>query len=325
VNKTALIVGIAGQDGSYLAELLAAKGYRVVGAEKSAAPPGARFENLARLGDAVEVVECNVRDAAGVRAVVESTEPDEIYNFAGTTNVADTWNDPVRAAEETALGPLHLLEAVRLVRPETRFFQASSSEMFGAAATAPQNEETSLRPWHPYGSAKVFAHTMVGNYRARYGLFACSGILFNHESPRRPPLFVTRKIARGAARVKLGLDPKLELGALDARRDWGFAPDFVAGMWAMLQTDTPDDFVLGTGEQRTVRDFCEVAFARVGLDYRDHVAQSGDFVRATDTSNIVADASKAARVLGWRAVTPFRMIVDIMVDAEMEREAAAKP
>lgn len=318
----AVIIGIAGQDGSYLAEFLLTKGYRVIGTT----PPG-EPESLENLGSAAGLVEIAVTDLMNQEnlvGVVDAYKPDEIYNFASQSHLLRSLDDPVATGEISGLGVTRILEAIRLKSPSTRFFQASSSEMFGRQPQeVPQTEETPFTPWNTYAAAKVYAHWVVSSYRRNHGLFACSGILYNHESPRRRPEFVTRKITRGAASIKMGLTRKLRLGNLDARRDWGFAGDFVRGMWLMLQQEAPDDFILATGETHTVRDLCEAAFSCVELDYRDHVVQEPADFRPAEAALLVGDPGKSRRVLGWEPTVSFQELVRLMVDADLEslREA----
>lgn len=320
--KTALITGITGQDGSYLAELLLAKGYRVVGVvRRSSTTP---YERIAHLVDRVELVSADLLDQTSLTDVVQATRPDEIYNLAAQSFVQTSWNQPVLTGEFTALGVTRMLEALRKAAPGARFYQASSSEQFGKVVETPQRESTPFYPRSPYGVAKVYGHWITVNYRESFDLYAVSGILFNHESPRRGLEFVTRKISDGVARIKLGLQRELRLGNLDARRDWGFAGDYVDAMWRMLQQDTPDDYVIGTGETYAVRDFCEAAFNAVGLDYRDHVVQDERFFRPAEVDLLVADPGKAKAQLGWTPQVNFSQLVAMMVEADLARYAAAR-
>ncbi len=320
--KTALITGITGQDGSYLAELLLAKGYRVVGVvRRSSTTP---YERIAHLVDRIELVSADLLDQTSLTDVVQATRPDEIYNLAAQSFVQTSWNQPVLTGEFTALGVTRVLEALRKVAPQARFYQASSSEQFGKVVETPQRESTPFYPRSPYGVAKVYGHWITVNYRESFDLFAVSGILFNHESPRRGLEFVTRKITDGVARIKLGLQRELRLGNLDARRDWGFAGDYVDAMWRMLQQDTPEDFVIGTGETFAVRDFCDAAFAAVGLDYREHVVQDERFFRPAEVDLLVADPTHARERLGWTPQVNFRQLVGMMVEADLARYAAAR-
>jgi GDPmannose 4,6-dehydratase len=320
--KTALITGITGQDGSYLAEHLLAKGYRVVGiVRRSSTTP---YERIAHLVDRVELASADLLDQTSLTDVVAATEPDEIYNLAAQSFVQTSWNQPVLTGEFTALGVTRMLEAMRKAAPKARFYQASSSEQFGKVMETPQRESTPFYPRSPYGVAKVYGHWITVNYRESFDLFAVSGILFNHESPRRGLEFVTRKITDGVARIKLGLQKELRLGNLDARRDWGFAGDYVDAMWRMLQQDAPDDYVIGTGETFSVRQFCEAAFSAVDLDYREHVVQDARFFRPAEVDLLVADPSRAKQELGWTPQVSFAGLVTMMVDADLERYARAK-
>ncbi|HCT56103.1 MAG TPA: GDP-mannose 4,6-dehydratase [Gemmatimonas aurantiaca] len=320
--KTALITGITGQDGSYLAELLLAKGYRVVGVvRRSSTTP---YERIAHLVDRIELASADLLDQTSLTDVVQATRPDEIYNLAAQSFVQTSWNQPVLTGEFTALGVTRMLEALRKAAPEARFYQASSSEQFGKVVETPQRESTPFYPRSPYGVAKVYAHWITVNYRESFNLFAVSGILFNHESPRRGLEFVTRKISDGVARIKLGLQRELRLGNLDARRDWGFAGDYVDAMWRMLQQDAPDDFVIGTGETYSVRDFCDAAFGAVGLDYREFVVQDERFFRPAEVDLLVADPTKAREQLGWTPQVAFPELVRMMVEADLARYASAR-
>jgi len=312
---TALISGITGQDGSYLAELLLGKGYRVVGiVRRSSTTP---YERISHFVDRVELVSADLLDQHSLLEAMADCKPDEVYNLAAQSFVQTSWNQPVLTGEFTALGVTRMLEALRRVAPSARFYQASSSEQFGKVVETPQNESTPFYPRSPYGVAKCYGHWITVNYRESYGLYAVSGILFNHESPRRGLEFVTRKITDGAARIKVGKSRELRLGNLDAKRDWGFAGDYVDAMWRMLQQDSPDDFVIGTGTTHSVRELCEVAFAKVGLDYRDHVVQDPKFFRPAEVDILVADASKAADRLGWHPQLSFRALVELMVESDL--------
>ena len=314
---TALITGITGQDGSYLAELLLAKGYRVVGVvRRSSTTP---YERIAHLVDRVELVSADLLDQTSLTDVVGACRPDEVYNLAAQSFVQTSWSQPVLTGEFTALGVTRMLEAVKKAAPRARFYQASSSEMFGQVVESPQRETTPFYPRSPYGVAKVYGHWITVNYRESFGLYAVSGILFNHESPRRGLEFVTRKVTDGVARIKLGLQRELRLGNLDARRDWGFAGDYVDAMWRMLQQGEPDDYVIGTGHTCSVRDLCEAAFGVAGLDYHDHVVQDERFLRPAEVDLLVADPSKAARRLGWQPTVGFAELVRMMVDADLAR------
>ena len=315
--KTALITGITGQDGSYLAELLLEKGYRVVGMVRRASTEN--FERIAHLRERVDLRQADLLDQLSLIDVLRAVEPDEIYNLAAQSFVPTSWQQPVLTAEFDAVGVTRLLEAVRLVAPGARFYQASSSEMFGQVRETPQRETTPFYPRSPYGVAKAYGHFITVNYRESYGLYACSGILFNHESPRRGREFVTRKVSDGAARVKLGLAQELRLGNLGARRDWGFAGDYVEAMWRMLQQPKADDYVVATGESHTVRELVEIAFGAVGLDWREWVHEDPALLRPAEVERLVGDASKARRVLGWAPRVSFRELVETMVRADLER------
>ncbi|HXF85977.1 MAG TPA: GDP-mannose 4,6-dehydratase [Anaerolineales bacterium] len=314
---TALITGITGQDGSYLAELLLSKGYRVVGVARRSST--VTFERINHLLDDITVVQGDLHDQGSLLSLLEEYQPDEVYNLAAQSFVPTSWNQPALTGDITALGVTRLLEAIRFVNPKIRFYQASSSEMFGKAVEVPQNENTPFYPRSPYGVAKVYGHWITVNYRESFDIFAVSGILFNHESPRRGLEFVTRKISDGVARIKLGLASELRLGNLEARRDWGFAGDYVEAMWRMLQHDKPDNFVIGTGETHSVREFCEIAFAHVGLDYKDFVVQDERFYRPAEVDLLISDPSKARKVLGWEPKVGFKELVTMMVEADLER------
>jgi GDPmannose 4,6-dehydratase len=320
--KTALITGIAGQDGSYLTEFLAAKGYEVHGVRGRAVESGAEAA-AHESGDAARGFvrhTADLAEAASLRAVIELVRPDEIYNLGAQSHVKRSFEIPVHTVDVVALGTLRLLEAIRELGLPCRFYQASSSEMFGRT-NPPQNEDSPFLPRSPYACAKVFAHHAAVNYRESYGLQASCGILFNHESPRRGEAFVSRKITRAVARIKLGMQGKLHLGNLDARRDWGYAGDYVRAMWLMLQQEAAGDYVIGTGEMRSVREFAELAFARAGLDWREHVVSDPDYYRPAEVDALQADCSKARRVLGWEPSVGFEELVRIMVEADMEDAA----
>jgi GDPmannose 4,6-dehydratase len=317
VNKTALLTGVTGQDGSYLAEHLLEQGYRVVGMTRRTSTVS--YDRIAHIIDQIEIVQGDLLDQNSLAYAIREAQPDEVYNLAAQSFVPTSWNQPVLTGEFTALGVTRILDAVREVNPEIRFYQASSSEMFGKVAEVPQQELTRFHPRSPYGVAKVYAHWITVNYRESYDLYAVSGILFNHESPRRGLEFVTRKISDGAARIKLGLASELPLGNLDAKRDWGFAGDHVRAMWLMLQQEKPDDYVIATGETHSVREFCEIAFDRLGLDYRDHVRIDPSLVRPAEVDLLVGDASKARRELGWEATVSFEELVAMMVDADVAK------
>jgi len=315
--RTALITGITGQDGSYLAELLLEKGYRVVGMVRRASTEN--FERVAHVRERIELRQADLLDQLSLIDLLRAVQPDEIYNLAAQSFVPTSWQQPVLTAEFDAVGVTRLLEAVRLVAPGARVYQASSSEMFGQVRETPQRETTPFYPRSPYGVAKAYGHFITVNYRESYGLYACSGILFNHESPRRGREFVTRKVSDGAARVKLGLARELRLGNLEARRDWGFAGDYVDAMWRMLQQPKADDYVVATGESHTVRELVEIAFGAVGLDWREWVHEDPALLRPAEVERLVGDASKARRVLGWAPRVSFRELVETMVRADLER------
>src|SRR5216117_86944 len=316
-RRTALITGITGQDGSYLAELLLTKGYEVVGVVRRTSHDS--YERIGHLLDRVHIVPADLLDQHSLTAVVKEAAPHEVYNLAAQSFVPTSWSQPVLTGEFTALGVTRLLEAIRLAHPTARFYQASTSEMFGKAQQTPQRETTPFYPRSPYGVAKVYGHWITVNYRESYGLYAVSGILFNHESPRRGLEFVTRKVTHGVARIVKGKDTELELGNLDARRDWGFAGDYVDAMWRMLQPRKPTDYVVGTGETHSVRELCELAFSHAGLDWKRHIKVDPRFVRPAEVEALQADPSKATRELGWTPTTSFADLVRMMVDADLER------
>ena len=318
-GKTALVTGITGQDGSYLAEFLLAKGYRVVGVvRRSSTTP---YERIAHLVDRIELLSADLLDQTSLMDAMEKVHPDEIYNLAAQSFVATSWEQPVLTGEFTGLGVTRMLEAMRRVVPKARFYQASSSEMFGMVQENPQKESTPFYPRSPYGVAKVYGHWITVNYRESFDLYAVSGVLFNHESPRRGLEFVTRKVTDAVARIKLGQATELRLGNLDSRRDWGFAGDYVDAMWRMLQSDTPADYVIGTGVTRSVRQLCEEAFGYVDLDWQRYVVTDSRFQRPAEVDLLVADASKAKRDLGWAPVVGFRDLVRMMVDSDLERHS----
>jgi GDPmannose 4,6-dehydratase len=319
----ALITGITGQDGSYLAELLLAKGYEVVGVVRRTSHHS--YERIEHLLDRIEAVAADLLDQHSLTVVLQEHRPDEVYNLAAQSYVPTSWTQPVLTGEFTALGVTRILEAIRLVHPNARFYQASSSEMFGKVTETPQRESTAFYPRSPYGVAKVYGHWITVNYRESYGLYAVSGILFNHESPRRGIEFVTRKVSDGVARIKLGLANELRLGNLEAQRDWGFAGDYVEAMWRMLQQPTPQDYVVGSGETHSVRQLVELAFGHVGLDYREYVVSDPKFHRPAEVDMLLADPSKARRELGWAPNVSFGELVGMMVDADLERLSAASP
>jgi GDPmannose 4,6-dehydratase len=313
----ALITGITGQDGSYLAELLLSKGYEVVGIVRRTSHHS--YERIEHLLDRIEVMAADLLDQHSLTMVLQESRPDEVYNLAAQSYVPTSWTQPVLTGEFTALGVTRILEAIRLVHPTTKFYQASSSEMFGRVTETPQRETTSFYPRSPYGVAKVYGHWITVNYRESYNLYAVSGILFNHESPRRGIEFVTRKVTDGVARIKLGLASELRLGNLDARRDWGFAGDYVEAMWLMLQQPEPRDYVVGTGQTHSVRELVEAAFGHVGLDWKRHVKTDPKFVRPAEVDLLQADPSKARRELGWTPKVSFSELVGMMVDADLVR------
>jgi GDPmannose 4,6-dehydratase len=322
-QKTALITGITGQDGSYLAELLLAKGYRVVGMTRRSSTDV--HERIQHIVDEIEFVSGDLLDQSSITTIVANVRPDEIYNLAAQSFVPTSWTQPVLTGEFTALGVTRVLEAIRAVDPKIRFYQASSSEMFGKVQATPQTETTSFYPRSPYGVAKVYGHWITVNYRESYNIFAASGICFNHESARRGKEFVTRKISDGVVRIKLGLQKELRLGNLDAQRDWGFAGDYVRAMWLMLQRESADDYVIATGRTHAVRDFVRLAFAAVDLDWEQHVVVDPRFYRPAEVDLLVGDASKARRELGWEPEVSFEQLVEQMVRADLDRLRAIAP
>ncbi len=313
---TAIITGVTGQDGSYLAELLLSKGYRVIGMVRRSSV--ITFERIQHIQDQIDIIQGDLHDQSSLMDLIEQYNPDEVYNLAAQSFVPTSWNQPVLTGEVTALGVTRMLEAIRLLSPKTRFYQASSSEMFGKVHEVPQRETTPFYPRSPYGVAKVYGHWITVNYRESYNLFAVSGILFNHESPRRGTEFVTRKITYGAVRIKLGLANDLHLGNLESRRDWGFAGDYVDAMWRMIQNDQPVDFVVGTGETHTVREFCEKVFSYLDLDYREYVVQDQRFIRPAEVDLLVADPTKVHQSLGWEPKVDFNGLAEMMVDADLK-------
>jgi GDPmannose 4,6-dehydratase len=317
---TAIVTGITGQDGSYLAELLLEKGYKVIGiVRRSSTMP---YERISHLVDRVELVSADLLDQTSLTDVVGDYKPDEIYNLAAQSFVQTSWTQPVLTGEFTALGVTRMLEAMKKAAPNARFYQASSSEMFGKVHESPQRESTPFYPRSPYGVAKVYGHWITVNYRESFALYAVSGILFNHESPRRGLEFVTRKVTDGVARIKLGQAREIRLGNLEARRDWGFAGDYVRAMWLMLQQDTPNDYVVGTGHTWSVRQLCETAFSYVGLDYRDHVVQDERYFRPAEVDLLVADPRRVCAALGWKPEVTFERLIHMMVDADLSRHRA---
>ncbi len=313
---TALITGITGQDGSYLAEFLLEQGYQVVGMVRRSST--VNFQRIEHIQDQITLVPGDLLDQMSLVDALQEYEPQEVYNLAAQSFVPTSWRQPVFTGEVTALGVTRMLEAIRIVNPRIRFYQASSSEMFGKVRESPQRETTPFYPRSPYGVAKVYGHWITVNYRESYGIFACSGILFNHESPRRGLEFVTRKVTHGAARIKLGLADDLHLGNLDARRDWGFAGDYVRAMWLMLQQDHPDDYVVGTGETHSVRELCQVAFSYLDLDWEKHVVVDPKFYRPAEVDLLVSAPDKARRVLGWEPKVSFEELIHMMVDADLK-------
>jgi GDPmannose 4,6-dehydratase len=316
MRKRALITGITGQDGSYLAELLLQEGYEVIGMVRRSST--LNFERIAHIQDRVSLVAGDLLDEISLIGILREHRPAEVYNLAAQSFVQTSWTQPVLTGETTALGVTRVLDAIRIADPEIRFYQASSSEMFGKVQEVPQTEKTPFYPRSPYGVAKVYGHWITVNYRESYGLHASSGMLFNHESPRRGLEFVTRKVSHGVARIAAGMDDKLFLGNLDAQRDWGFAGDYVRAMWLMLQRDEPDDFVVSTGETHSVRELCEIAFAHVGLDWNEHVVVDDKFLRPAEVDLLVGDATKAKTELKWEKTVSFADLVGMMVEADVE-------
>ncbi len=314
--RKALITGITGQDGSYLAEFLLAKHYRVGGLVRRSST--INFERIAHLQDDIELIPGDLLDESSLIAALNKAEPDEVYNLAAQSFVPTSWTQPVLTGEFTALGVTRMLEAVRVVNPAIRFYQASSSEMFGMVEESPQSEITRFYPRSPYGVAKLYGHWITVNARESYGMYACSGILFNHESPRRGIEFVTRKVSYSVARIKLGLQRKLKMGNLDAERDWGYAGDYVGAMWLMLQQEKPDDFVIATGKTHSVKQLLEIAFERVGLDYRDHVEIDAGLVRPAEVYHLRGNYAKAKKMLGWEPQIAFADLIGMMIDSDLE-------
>lgn len=318
--KQALITGVTGQDGSYLAELLLSKGYKVYGLTRRTST--VNNERIKHIEEKINLVQGDLLDQSSLSSALMETEPDEVYNLAAQSFVKTSWNQPVLTGEFTALGVTRMLEAIRVVNPKIKFYQASSSEMFGKVTETPQKETTRFYPRSPYGVAKVYGHYITVNYRESFNLFACSGILFNHESPRRGLEFVTRKISHAVARISLGLQDKLELGNLEAKRDWGFAGDYVDAMWKMLQQANPDDYVVATGENHSVREFVEEAFKVAGIDdWQKHVvSDQPEHMRPAEVDYLIGDYSKAKEILGWQPKTSFKQLVEMMVKADLEME-----
>jgi GDPmannose 4,6-dehydratase len=322
-EKRALITGITGQDGSYLAELLLEKGYEVYGMVRRSSTEN--FERIDHLTDRITLIQADLLDPTSLVEALEEAQPTEVYNLGAQSFVPTSWKQPVLTAEFTAVGVTRLLEAVRRVDPDVRFYQASSSEMFGKVREVPQSEQTPFYPRSPYGVAKVYGHFITVNYRESYGLFAVSGILFNHESPRRGLEFVTRKISDGVARIKLGLADELRLGDLAPKRDWGYAGDYVEAMWLMLQADVPEDYVIATGEEHSVQEFADIAFAHAGLDSKRHVKTDPEFLRPAEVDHLVGNATKAREQLGWQPRVSFKELVELMVESDLERLSSTAP
>ena len=321
MKKRVLITGITGQDGSYMAEFLLEKGYDVFGMIRRASTE--KFERIEHIRDKITLLQGDLLDQGSLDEAVRVSKPDEVYNLAAQSFVPTSWNQPILTGEFTGISVARLLEAVRRNKPDAKFYQASSSEMFGKVQETPQNEKTPFYPRSPYGVAKVYGHYITVNYRESYDMFAASGILFNHESPRRGIEFVTQKIARAAVRILRGVDKRLKLGNLDARRDWGFAGDYVRAMWLILQQEKPEDFVIATGKQHSVRDFCEIAFKYVGLDYQNYVETDPAFFRPADVETLLGNPEKAKRILGWTPSVSFEQMVIGMVKSEHRRRADA--
>lgn len=319
---TALITGVTGQDGSYLSEFLLKKGYTVVGMVRRSST--VTFERLIHIQDDITIVQGDLHDQSSLVALLEEYQPEEVYNLAAQSFVPTSWSQPILTGEVTALGVSRMLEAIRLVNPKIKFYQASSSEMFGKVMEVPQRESTPFYPRSPYGVAKVYGHWITINYRESFDIFAASGILFNHESPRRGIEFVTRKIAYHAAKIKLGLAKELRLGNLESQRDWGYAGDYVEAMWLMLQHQTPDNFVIGTGETHSVREFCELAFGYVGLNYEDYVVQDQRYYRPAEVDLLISDPAKAQKELGWQPQVSFKELVEMMVESDLRLIQATK-
>lgn len=318
--KKALITGITGQDGSYMAELLLQKGYQVYGLRRRTSD--LHYGNAAHLKEDIEFIYADMIDLASLILAVEKAQPDEVYNLAAQSFVQTSWEQPILTSQVDAIGVTNILEAIRIVKPDARFYQASTSEMFGKVQEVPQRENTPLYPRSPYGVAKLYGHWITVNYRESYGMFTCSGILFNHESPRRGLEFVTRKVTDAAARIKLGLQKELRMGNLDSKRDWGFAGDYVRAMWLMLQQAAPDDYVIATGETRTIRELLQTAFDCVGLHYEEYVVIDPKFVRPAEVDILLGDPSKAGDKLGWKAEVSFQQLIEMMVEEDLKRVQA---
>lgn len=315
--RTAVITGITGQDGSYLAELLLEKGYRVVGVKRRSSD--LNFGNVRHIRDDIEFMYADMCDESSLISVIRKTKPDEVYNLAAQSFVQTSWEQPILTSDVNAIGVLNLLEAIRMIKPDAKFYQASTSEMFGKVQSVPQRESTPFYPRSPYGVAKLYGHWITVNYRESYQMFACSGILFNHESPRRGLEFVTRKVTDAAVRIKLGQMKELRMGNLDARRDWGFAGDYVKAMWLMLQQDSPDDYVISTGETHSIRELLKTAFGCLGLDYEDYVVIDPEFVRPSEVELLLGDSSKAKEKLGWEPTVRFEKLIRMMVESDLKR------
>jgi GDPmannose 4,6-dehydratase len=317
MQKRAFITGVTGQDGSYLAELLLEKGYKVCALRRRTSIP--MQDNIKHIQNEIEFIDGDLLDLSSLIRAVQISKPHEVYNLAAQSFVGSSWNQPILTGQVTALGVANMLEAVRIAAPDAKFYQASSSEMFGKVVEVPQKESTPFYPRSPYGVAKVYGHWITVNYRESFGMFACSGILFNHESPRRGIEFVTRKVTDGVARIKLGMQKELRLGNLDAKRDWGFAGDYVKAMWLMLQQDKPDDYVVASGETHSVLELVDIAFSHVGLNWRDYVVVDEKFVRPAEVDLLIGDPSKAKEKLGWEQEVSFEQLVKMMVDSDLER------
>ena len=315
--RTAVITGITGQDGSYLAELLLGKGYHVVGMKRRTSD--LNFGNVKHIKDDIEFLYADMCDESSLISVIKKTKPDEVYNLAAQSFVQTSWEQPILTSDVNAIGVLNLLEAIHMFKPDAKYYQASTSEMFGKVQSVPQKETTPFYPRSPYGVAKLYGHWITVNYRESYNLFACSGILFNHESPRRGLEFVTRKVTDAAARIKLGQMKELRMGNLDSRRDWGFAGDYVKAMWLMLQQDIPDDYVISTGETHSIRELLETAFGCLGLDYQNYVVIDPEFVRPSEVDLLLGDSTKAKEILGWEPTVRFEKLIHMMVDSDLER------
>ena len=314
---TAIITGITGQDGSYLAELLLKKGYRVIGVARRSST--VNYERIQHIVDDITIVQGDLQDQGSLLSLIEEHAPTEVYNLAAQSFVPTSWNQPALTGDVTAIGVTRILEAIRFVNPKIRFYQASSSEMFGKVLEVPQKEDTPFYPRSPYGVAKVYGHWITVNYRESFNMFATSGILFNHESPRRGMEFVTRKISDAVAKIKLGMAKELRLGNLESQRDWGFAGDYVEAMWLMLQQDHPDNYVIGTGESHSVREFCEIAFSHADLDYKEYVVMDEKFYRPAEVDLLISDPSKARAQLKWEPSVSFKELVKMMVDSDLAR------